>query len=312
MAELSKIFKTNDLYEAWRDNKNIPSNVLAVVLDETGADVQKVAFGTNNIAGEYETYEVEKSTTQPLQAVGYMFGDYVSMPMYEMGSGVDYPCDYLTITTNEDGFTNYEGYIYIKYNRPLTDEEATAEMAKITGEYIESSNITVNRIPDEDDILEIRWSNLDDYMTTDIMYINYDGSAICSFSNELYAKYCDTAIIMMGSTAPITAQSWKNNVEVNNIIMDNECASLYPIGATGEYHIMITAKDYQRINFPIEILFNNGQNTVDQYTLTTADNTFLNNGLRAYVFNFKDVASPSTVNNVQLYWGNATYIMNFV
>lgn len=311
MAELSKIFKTNDLYEAWRDNKDIPSNVLAVVLDENN-DVEKVAFGTNDINGQYKTYEVKNSTTQLLQAVGYMFGDYVGMPMYEMGSGVDYPCDYLTITTNEDGFTNYEGYIYIKYNRPLTDEEVEIEKTKITGEYIESSNITVNRIPDAVDIIEIRWSNLDDYMTTDIMYINYDGSAICSFANELYTQYCDTGIIMMGSTAPITAQSWKNNVEVNDIITDNECASLYPIGATGEYHIMMMAKDYQRMNFPIEILFNNGQSTVDQYTLTTPDITFINNGLKGYVFNFNDVATPSSVNNVQLYWGNATYKMNFV
>lgn len=61
MAELSKIFKTNDLYEAWRNNKDIPSNVLAVVLNETGEDVEKVAFGTNDITGKYETYEVEKA-----------------------------------------------------------------------------------------------------------------------------------------------------------------------------------------------------------------------------------------------------------
>lgn len=60
MAELSKIFKSNDLYEAWRNNKDIPSNVLAVVLNETGEDIQKVAFGTNDITGKYETYEVAK------------------------------------------------------------------------------------------------------------------------------------------------------------------------------------------------------------------------------------------------------------
>lgn len=311
MAELSKIFKSNDLYEAWRDNKDIPSNVLAVVLNETGEDVEKVAFGTNDITGKYETYEVKNSTTQQLQAVGYMFGDYVGMPMYEMGSGVDYPCDFLEISCM-DGITTYEGYIYVKYNRPLTDEEAEIEKTKITGEYIESSNITANRIPDAVDIIEIRWSNLDDYMTTDIMYINYDGSAICSFSNKLYTQYCDTGIIMMGSTSPITAQSWKSHVEVNDIIMDNECATVYPIGASGEYHIMMMAKDYQRMNFPIEILFNSGPNTVDQYTLTTPNITFINNGLKGYVFNFKDVGSPSTVNNVQLYWGNATYKMNFV
>ena len=63
MAELSKIFKSNDLYEAWRNDKDIPSNVLAVVLSEEGNDVEKVAFGTNDITGKYETYEVEKGTT---------------------------------------------------------------------------------------------------------------------------------------------------------------------------------------------------------------------------------------------------------
>lgn len=58
MAELSKIFKTNDLYEAWRDNKDIPSNVLAVVLNSDGDGIDKVAFSTNNIDGEFQTYEV--------------------------------------------------------------------------------------------------------------------------------------------------------------------------------------------------------------------------------------------------------------
>ena len=60
MAELTKIFASNSLYEAWKNNKEVPSNVIAVVLDETGEDVQKVALGTNNIDGEYKTYEVEK------------------------------------------------------------------------------------------------------------------------------------------------------------------------------------------------------------------------------------------------------------
>ena len=60
MAELTKIFASNELFEAWKDNKEVPSNVIAVVLDETGEDVEKVAFGTNNIDGEYKTYEVAK------------------------------------------------------------------------------------------------------------------------------------------------------------------------------------------------------------------------------------------------------------
>lgn len=81
MAELSKIFKTNDLYEAWRDNKDIPSNVLAVVLDENN-DVDKVAFGTNNITGKYETYEVAKgeeptvTTTEPTLLTLKNFDEY--------------------------------------------------------------------------------------------------------------------------------------------------------------------------------------------------------------------------------------------
>lgn len=58
MAELSKIFKSNELYKAWRNNKDIPSNVLAVVLSEEGNEVEKVAFSTNNIDGEFQTYEV--------------------------------------------------------------------------------------------------------------------------------------------------------------------------------------------------------------------------------------------------------------
>ena len=58
MAELSKIFKSNDLYEAWRNDKDIPSNVLAVVLSEDGDTIDKVAFSTNDINGDFQTYEV--------------------------------------------------------------------------------------------------------------------------------------------------------------------------------------------------------------------------------------------------------------
>ena len=310
MAELSKIFKTNDLYEAWRDNKDIPSNVLAVVLNETGEDIQKVALGTNNIDGQYKTYEVEKSTTQPLQAVGYMFGDYVGMPMYEMGSGEEYPCDFLDISSI-DGITTYEGYIYIKYNRAMTDEEAITEMTKITGDVIESSNIDVRRVESEDNIIEIIWRTKDEDITTDIMYINYDGSTICSFFNESYTQYCDTGIIMMGSTSQITAQSWKSHVEVNNIIMDNECASLYPIGATGEYHIMIMAKNYLRNNIPIEIYFNHGMEIIEQYPLSP-QKSFVNNGLRCYVFDFQGIPTPSQIDTIEISWGNAYYLMKFV
>ena len=60
MAELTKFFASNELFEAWKNDKEVPSNVIAVVLDETGEDIEKVAIGTNNIDGQYKTYEVEK------------------------------------------------------------------------------------------------------------------------------------------------------------------------------------------------------------------------------------------------------------
>lgn len=66
MAELSKIFKNNDLYEAWRDNKDIPSNVMAVVLNADRDAIDKVAFSTNDIDGDFRTYEIEK--TKPTYA----------------------------------------------------------------------------------------------------------------------------------------------------------------------------------------------------------------------------------------------------
>ena len=306
MAKTTKYFRNAQQLATWLDGEMLPSGVLAVVLNETGEDVEKVAFGTNDITGKYETSEVEKSTTQPLQAVGYMLGNYLDMPMFDIGSEKEYPCDFLDITSI-DGITTYKGYIYIKYNRAMTDEESIAEITKITGDVLKN----VRRLPGKDNILEIIWGAKDEDITSDIL-INYDGSTICSFYNELYTQYCNTGIIMMGSTSPITAQTWKSNVEANNIIMDNECASRYHIGATGEYHIMIMAKNYLRNNLPIKIFFNNGQTTVSQYTFTTADKTFMNNGLHAYVFDFKDVTSPSTVNNVKLYWGNSVYKMNFV
>lgn len=305
MAELSKIFKTNDLYEAWRNNKDIPSNVLAVVLNETGADVEKVAFGTNNIDGRYQTYEVEKSTTQPLQAVGYMFGNYVGMPMYEMGSEEVYPCDFLEITSI-DGITTYEGYIYIKYNRAMTDEEAIAEITKITGDAIEN----VRRVEGEENLIQIIWRAKDEDITSDII-INYDGSTICSFFNAEYTQYCNTGIILMGSTSPITQKNWNTHLEVGNIITNDICTTLYHVGETGEYHILIMAKNYQRINFPIDIFFNHGTEIIEQYPLSP-QKTFVNNGLRCYVFDFQGIPTPSQIDTIEISWGNAYYVMKFV
>lgn len=311
MAELSKIFKSNDLYEAWRDNKDIPSNVLAVVLDKTGETVEKVAFGTNDITGKYETYEVEKAQEQPLNAEGCMFGDYVGKPLYEIGSGEDYPCSNLTITVGEYGVTTYEGYIYIKYNRGLTEEEVTAEKAKITGDNIESTDIEVNTIAGASNILEIIWKNKDENLSTDTMFINYDGYSICSFNNVIYKTYCNTAIIMMGHTAQITQQNWNNNLESGDVIYNNQSSSIYPMTPTGEYHIMIMTKDYGNINFPISILYNHGVDVIKQYDVNPQA-SFTNNGLRAYIFNFQDVPVSTVIDNIEIYWGNATYKMNIV
>lgn len=305
MAKTTKYFKNEQALATWLDGGMLPSGVLAVVLDETGDGVAQIQTSTNNIDGKYETYEVEKSTTQPLQAVGYMLGNYVGMPMYEMGSEEVYPCDFLEITSI-DGITTYEGYIFIKYNRAMTDEEAIAEITKITGDVIEN----VRRVEGEENLIQIIWRAKDEDITSDII-INYDGSTICSFFNAEYTQYCNTGIILMGSTSPITAQSWNSHVEVNNIIMNNECASLYPIGATGEYHIMIMAKNYQRINFPIDIFFNHGMEIIKQYPLSP-QKSFVNNGLRCYVFDFQGIPTPSQIDTIEISWGNAYYVMKFV
>ena len=49
MAELSKYFHSIEEYEEWKNNKDIPSNVLAVVLNSDGDGIDKVAFSTNDI-----------------------------------------------------------------------------------------------------------------------------------------------------------------------------------------------------------------------------------------------------------------------
>lgn len=58
MAELSKYFHSIEEYEEWRNDKDIPSNILAVVLNSDGDGIDKVAFSTNNIDGDFQTYEV--------------------------------------------------------------------------------------------------------------------------------------------------------------------------------------------------------------------------------------------------------------
>lgn len=314
MAELSKIFKSNELYEAWRNDKDIPSNVLAVVLDETGNDVEKVAFGTNDITGEYETYEVEKVQPIDLNIEGCMFGDYIGRPLYDMDSGVNYPCDELTITVGEYGVTTYEGYIYLRYNRGLTEEEVTAEKAKITGDNIDSSNIVTQQVQGIQNLLKIIWTNTDENLTTDTMFINYDGEGMCSFANNIYTEYCNTAVIIEANTAQITPQNWSNKVEVNDIVINNQVSTVYHTDDSGEYHIMIMCKDYNKgnlINFPIQILFNNGVELVQEYNVTAAT-TFKNNGLRGYIFNIQGIPTSTPIDNIEIYFGNATYKIVFI
>ena len=62
MAKTTKFFKNAQALATWLDSEMLSSNVLAVVLDDNN-DVEKVAFGTNDITGEYKTYEVEKGET---------------------------------------------------------------------------------------------------------------------------------------------------------------------------------------------------------------------------------------------------------
>ena len=60
MAELSKYFHSIEEYEEWKNNKDIPSYVFAIVLNADGDSVDMVAFSTNDITGEFDTYEVTK------------------------------------------------------------------------------------------------------------------------------------------------------------------------------------------------------------------------------------------------------------
>lgn len=56
MAELSKIFPNVEEYETYVNGGNLPSNVLAVILNEDKTDVAQISFSTNNITGSFETF----------------------------------------------------------------------------------------------------------------------------------------------------------------------------------------------------------------------------------------------------------------
>lgn len=56
MAELSKIFPNVEEYETYVNGGNLPSNVLAVILNEDKTDVAQISFSTNDITGTFETF----------------------------------------------------------------------------------------------------------------------------------------------------------------------------------------------------------------------------------------------------------------
>ncbi len=56
MAEFSQIFPNVEEYETYVNGGNLPSNVLAVILNEDKTDVAQISFSTNDITGSFETF----------------------------------------------------------------------------------------------------------------------------------------------------------------------------------------------------------------------------------------------------------------
>ena len=61
MAELSRYFNNSQELTDYLNGENIPSNVLGVVVENN--EVKELAFGTNDIEGEYKTYRVTNGET---------------------------------------------------------------------------------------------------------------------------------------------------------------------------------------------------------------------------------------------------------
>lgn len=91
MAELSKIFKSSQELTDYLNGENIPSNVLGVVVeDET---VKEIAFGTNDIEGEYKTYRITDEYPTPTGTINITEnGENIDVKQYSTANvNVSYP-----------------------------------------------------------------------------------------------------------------------------------------------------------------------------------------------------------------------------
>lgn len=56
MAKLQKIFKSPQALATWLDGKPLPSNIMAVVLNETGDDIAQIQTSGNNITNVFTKF----------------------------------------------------------------------------------------------------------------------------------------------------------------------------------------------------------------------------------------------------------------
>jgi len=100
MAELSKYFKSSQELTDYLNGENIPSNILGVVVeDET---VKEIAFGTNDIEGEYKTYRITDEYPTPTGTINITAnGENIDVKQYATANvAVPQPSGKITITQN--------------------------------------------------------------------------------------------------------------------------------------------------------------------------------------------------------------------